>query len=114
MNEVLNKIATIIEQYNETSIMDGKTLNKQLKELTASLYYIETIRTKAHQDYEAVIHNKVAEGFSVARATNEANVQVPSMYMLRKLTSAGYRVCDAMRTNISFLKSEINNVEKNY
>ena len=114
MNEVLNKIATIIEQYNNTDILNGRQLNKQLKELTSSLYYIETIRSKAHQDYEAAIHTKVKEGFSVARATNEANVEVPEMYKLRRLLESGYRVCDAMRTNISFLKSEIHNVEKNY
>jgi hypothetical protein len=39
---------------------------------------------------------------------------VPEMYRLRRLLESGYRVCDAMRTNISFLKSEIHNVEKNY
>ena len=31
MNEVLNKIADIIEQYNNTSINDGVKLNEQLK-----------------------------------------------------------------------------------
>jgi len=114
MNEVLNQIANIIELYNDTDVFNGKELNKQLKELTARLYYIETIRTKAHKKFEFVIHEKVKEGFSVARATNEANVEVPEMYQLRRLLESGYRVCDAMRTNISFIKSEIHNVEKNY
>jgi len=39
---------------------------------------------------------------------------VPEVYRLRKLTSAGYRVADAIRSNISFLKLEFNNVTKNY
>jgi len=115
MNEVLNKIADIIEDYNNTSINDGVKLNKQLKNLTSYLYYIEGIKSKYHEDYEAIIYDKVNnEKLSVARATNEANVLVPEVYKLRKLTSSGYRVADAIRSNISFLKLEFNNVTKNY
>ena len=114
MKLTLNRIAELIEEYNSSDIFDGNTLNKQLKELTARLYHIETMRTKAHEDYEKVIHNKVAEGFSVARATNEANVEVPEMYKLRRLLESGYRVVDSMRTNISFLKSEMYNTPKDY
>jgi len=36
------------------------------------------------------------------------------MYKLRRLLDSGYRVSDAMRTNISFIKSEMNNTPKNY
>ena len=115
MNEVLNKIADIIEQYNNTSINDGVKLNEQLKNLTSYLYYIEGIKSKYHQDFEEIIYDKVNnEKLSVARATNEANIAVPEVYKLRKLTSAGYRVCDAIRSNISFLKLEYNNVTKTY
>ena len=114
MKLTLKKIAEIVKDYKQTDVLDGNNLNKQLKELTAYLYYIETIRTKAHQDFEKVIHDKVKEGFSVARATNEANVEVPEMYELRRLLESGYRVVDAMRTNISFLKSEMYNVQKEY
>ena len=53
MNEVLNKIADIIEDYN-TSQLDGVKLNNHLKMLTSYLYYIETIRTEAHERFEAV------------------------------------------------------------
>tara|TARA_R110000803_G_scaffold204837_1_gene271151 strand:- start:1 stop:348 length:348 start_codon:yes stop_codon:yes gene_type:complete len=115
MNEVLNKIADIIEDYNNTKINDGVKLNEQLKNLTSYLYYIEGIKSKYHQDYEEIIYDKVNnEKLSVARATNEANVKVPEVYQLRKLTSSAYRVCDAIRSNISFLKLEYNNVTKNY
>ena len=114
MKETLNKIADIIDNYNSTDIFDGQTLNNQLKQLTSMLYHVETIRTKAHQDFESVIHSKVKEGFSVARATNEANVAVPEMYRLRRLLESGYRVADSMRTNISFLKSEMYNIKKDY
>ncbi len=114
MKTTLEAIALIIEDYNDTEINEGSKLNKQLKELTTHLYYLETIRTQAHEQYELVVHNRVAEGFSVARATNQANVEVPQMYKLRRLLESGYRVADAMRTNISYLKSELSNIAKNY
>ena len=62
----------------------------------------------------SVLSTPPTEKLSVARATNEANIAVPEVYKLRKLTSAGYRVCDAIRSNISFLKLEYNNVTKSY
>ena len=46
MKSTLKKIAEIIKEYKQTDVFDGNSLNKQLKELTAYLYYIETIRTK--------------------------------------------------------------------
>ena len=36
------------------------------------------------------------------------------MYEYRRLLESGYRVVDAMRTNISFLKSEMYNIQKDY
>lgn len=114
MNEVLEQIADIIDQYKDTDTNNGIELNRQLKELTARLYYLETIRTMAHEKYEAVIHSKVKEGYSVARATNEANVVVPEMYKLRRLLESAYRISDSMRSNLSYLKLEMRNTEKQY
>jgi hypothetical protein len=48
----------------------------------------------------------VKEKKTVARAENEAHVTYPQMYQLRRIQDAGYRVADAIRTNISYLKSE--------
>jgi hypothetical protein len=50
----------------------------------------------------------VLSGLSVARAENEAHVKVPEMYLLRRVMDAGYEVIGAIRTNISYLKSERN------
>lgn len=86
MNEVLNKIADIIEDYNNTNINDGVKLNEQLKNLTSYLYYIEGIKSKYHQDYEAIIYDKVNnEKLSVSRATNEANVASTRSLQVKKI-----------------------------
>jgi hypothetical protein len=49
------------------------------------------------------------KGMSVARAENEAHVMYPSMYELRHKLTAAWEVVGMIRTNISYIKSEINN-----
>lgn len=114
MDKTIEEIGDIVVEYNNTEITDGAKLNEQLKQLTTKLFYIETHRAKAHEYFEFIINENVKEGTSVARATNEANIRVPEMYKLRRLLESGYRVVDAMRTNISFLKTEMSNIAKNY
>jgi hypothetical protein len=46
---------------------------------------------------------------TVARAINFAEVDVPELYMLRRLLDSGYRCSDSIRTHISFLKLEKRN-----
>jgi len=64
------------------------------------------VRSEVHDAYEAKVFELVKEGQSVARAVNEANITYPQMYQLRRLMDAGYRIVDAIRTNISYLKNE--------
>jgi len=113
MNETIETITNIILEYNELEIdkTNGFYLNDCLQNLTTQLFYLETIRSKHHLNFEKIIHTEVSKGKSVARATNKANVEVPEIYHLRRLMTAGYRVADAIRTNISFLKSELNNIK---
>jgi hypothetical protein len=56
--------------------------------------------------YENEVFKLVKGGSTVARAINEANVLYPEMYQLRRIMDGGYRIVDAIRTNISYLKSE--------
>ena len=113
MNETIENITNIILEYNEIEIdkTNGFYLNEMLKNLTTNLFYLETIRSKHHLNFEKIIHTEVSKGKSVARATNKANVEIPEIYHLRRLMTAGYRIADAIRTNISFLKSELNNIK---
>ena len=43
---------------------------------------------------------------SVAASKIRADEQVPEIYMLRRVMNAAYRVADAMRSNISYIKKE--------
>ena len=86
--------------------MNGERFNSWLKELTGILFYLEKERSEHHDAFEKKVHQCVGEGDSVSRAVNKANVAIPEMYMLRRIMDAAYKVADAMRTNISYLKKE--------
>ena len=109
MNQTLNNIRTIIDTYNAMTVLNGHELNYLIKDLTANLFYLEEIRSGYHDKYEGIIHKLVAEGKTVSRAKNQANVEVKEMYLIRRVMDAGYRIADAMRTNISYLKTEKHN-----
>jgi len=51
----------------------------------------------------------VLNGDSVSRAENTAHVQVPEMYLLRRVMDSAYTCCDAIRTQISWIKSGLTN-----
>lgn len=110
MEKVLVEISDIIQQYNKMSEIDGHELNRMIKNLTTRLYYLETKRSEFHNDFETIVFNETKEGNSVSRSVNTAHVKVPQLYQLRRIMDAGYRVVDAMRTNISFIKAEMQNI----
>ena len=101
--EDLNKY---VNEYYKCNLTDGNRLNVLLQKITGLLYYLETVRSDCHNAFETHIFNMVKEKQTVARATNEAHVVYPQMYQLRRVMDAGYRVADAIRTNISYLKKE--------
>jgi len=101
--EDLNKY---VKEYYTCNLQDGNQLSKLIQKITGLLYYLETERSKTHDLYENEVFNLVKGGASVARAVNESNVKYPEMYQLRRIMDGGYRIVDAIRTNISYLKSE--------
>ena len=108
MSEI-DKLNDYVNQYYKCNRSDGETLNSLLQKITSLLYYLESVRSDVHDAYENHVFNCIKNGQSVARAINEANVTYPQMYQLRRIMDGGYRVVDAIRTNISYLKSEMNN-----
>jgi hypothetical protein len=103
----LEKLNDYVNQYYKCNRQDGETLMMLLQKITALLYYLETVRSEIHDAYESKVFELVKDGATVARAVNEANVTYPQMYQLRRIMDGGYRVVDAIRTNISYLKSEM-------
>lgn len=107
----LNELTEYIQAYDDTSLNDGESLNYLLQKINTTLFYLETERANFKKLYENRIFELTTDKkLTVARAVNFAEVEVPELYMLRRIMDSGYRVSDAIRTNISFLKSEKRNV----
>lgn len=104
--EQINKLNKYVNRYYNCNRQDGNELSLLLQKITALLFYLESVRSEIHDMYESEVYNLVKGGASVARAVNEANVKYPQMYQLRRIMDGGYRIADAIRTNISYLKSE--------
>jgi len=106
MNEIEN-LNRYVNQYYKCNLQDGAELSMLIQKITGLLYYLESVRANVHNHYEVMVFDLVKQKFTVSRAVNEANVCFPQMYQLRRVMDSGYKICDAIRTNISFLKSEM-------
>jgi hypothetical protein len=105
----LNNLSMYVDSYDSVSLNDGEQMSQILQKLTVTLFYLETERSAFKKQYEQVVYDLTSDKkLSVARALNIAEVQVPELYMMRRIMDSAYRVCDAIRTNISFLKNERN------
>jgi hypothetical protein len=102
----IEDLNTYVQEYYKCNLQDGNQLSLLIQKITGLLYYLESERSKIHDLYENAVFKLVKGGSTVARAINEANVLYPEMYQLRRIMDGGYRIVDAIRTNISYLKSE--------
>ena len=108
--KTLEDLTSYIMAYDDTSLDDGENLNYLLKKITTTLTYLETERANFKKQYEKRVYELTTDKkMTVSRAVNFAEVEVPELYMLRRIMDSSYRVTDAIRTNISFLKNERNN-----
>jgi hypothetical protein len=106
----LENLTSYIQAYDDVSLNDGESLNFLLQKINTTLFYLETERANFKKQYEMKVFDLTTnKKMTVARAINFAEVDVPELYLLRRIMDAGYRCSDAIRTNISFLKSEKRN-----
>ena len=63
-NDVIVRMNEIIQDYHKLPAIDGHSLNEMLRQLTSCLYYLETVRSEAHNSFQVMIANLVQEGNS--------------------------------------------------
>jgi hypothetical protein len=108
--QTLENLTSYIQAYDDVSLNDGESLNFLLQKINTTLFYLENERALFKKQYEMKVYDLTTDKkMTVARAVNFAEVEVPELYMLRRIMDSGYRISDAIRTNISFLKSEKRN-----
>ena len=104
--DTLEQLATWVMNYSNMEVLEGHELNKILQKITTLLYSLENERADYHIEFQGIVKFEVNEGSSVAKAVNTAHCVVPNLYLMRRIMEAAYRVTDAIRSNISFLKTE--------
>lgn len=109
MQESLDEITKCIDWYKTAKNTDPHKLVEILRVISSHLYTLETYRSEYKKEYESLIFDLTNDGYTVARATNEAETRIPQLYMLRRIIEASSRVCDAIRTQVSLAKQEMTN-----
>lgn len=106
----LENLVMYIQAYEDTSLNDGESLNELLQKINVTLFYLEKERSNFKKIFEKRVFELTTDKkMTVARALNFAEVEVPELYLIRRIMDSAYRISDAIRTNISFLKSEKRN-----
>jgi len=109
MEKALEHITEQIQRYRATPVTDGDALIEILQQLTATLFYLEKERAKYHDKFQCRIGELILDGNSVARSENIAHKEIPEMYMLRHIMVSAYKVVEAIRSQLSWLKTEKHN-----
>jgi len=109
LEKALSHISDNIKKYRESDPNDGNGLVEILQQISSTLFYLEKERAKYHEDFQRRINEGVLSGESVARSENKAHLEVPEMYLLRRVMDSAYKVGDAIRTQISWIKSGLIN-----
>lgn len=110
MNKELEQLSNYVQEYKSVSLStaDGHKLNRLLKDISTTVYYLQGERVKykdMHEDRLFELVNR--EGYNVNRAENICNKEIPELHKLTTILKEATRVSDAIRTNISYLKHEI-------
>lgn len=109
IEKAIEHISNEIMEYRKCGVNDGEQLVRHLQQISATLFYLEKERAATHAQWQSTLNQLVLEGMSVSRAENEAHVKHPEMYLLRRIMDSAYTSIDAIRTQISWIKSEKQN-----
>lgn len=102
--------AEVNKYYKGKGKLSGHELIEIASRMVSLLYFLTSVRAEVHDAYQSLIYDLTKDkNMSVSRADNEAHVTYPSMYTLRHKLTAAWEVVGMIRTNISYIKLEMNN-----
>lgn len=107
---VISSLNEDMNAYKSMSTDNGPGLNELLKDISSRLYYLETIRCRYHDLWQTRVKQLINNDSSVSRAENFAHVDYPQMYELRHIMTGAYGVVGAIRSNLSYLKKEMETI----
>lgn len=104
----LRLVTRAIEEYEGNTTITGDQICEHLQVISSHLFFLEVFRSDYHSKWNNIMYN--FQG-AVSRAEIEANEQVPELYMLRRILGAANKTMDAMRSQLSAMKHEINSLK---
>jgi len=112
MESLLAQITLNITKYRDLGdkleFNDLDELNVIIKDLSSDLFFLEKYRDQYARKFNSILHSQISEGSPVSKAEIIAKEQVPEIYLLRRIMTSAYKSLDAIRSNISYLKTEKN------
>jgi len=103
MTEILDKISSIIEEYNSGAYLTKERLLVMSRELSTNIYFLTKHNIEAFNDWNAIIYND--EG-SVNKATVKADFEVPELRQTRKLLEACKGVSIAINNELKIINND--------
>ena len=107
MQELLDKITEIIEDYHASSDHNPQGLLDMGRNLSCSLFNLEEFRAEKHKAFEATIYSEKMNGASISSATNTANTRHPELYKLRRFMEAAEKVHIQISIELKWLHAEL-------
>lgn len=106
--KALELISNNIREYRQMEgSFDPELLLVILSQIVGTLHYLEGQRALAHQKYnEMVFKYSVEDGDPISKAEVKANKDVPELYLLRHIMNSAYKNVEAIRSTLSWLKTE--------
>ena len=103
MTDILDKISDIIDRYESGEWQSVENLRLLLRELSSNYYYLTKFNVEYAQEW-----NKEVYKFKGSDAAGQrfAELTVPELRITRKILTATNIVINAMRSEISILKTE--------
>lgn len=109
LEKTIADVESITAQYRKENPSGGDLVD-MMRRLSANLAYLQGERAKYHEQWQAVVFRLTENGKAVNRAENEAHVTVKELYLLRRIMQGGYSELDVMRSQLSWLKKEMDNL----
>lgn len=103
MEETLNTITDIIDNYNKGAYILPESLSKAQRELACNIYYLSKFNVEAFNKWNRVVYNYQG---SNAAAQVKAHEEVPELRLTRKILEAARGVSIAMNNELTIMKND--------
>jgi hypothetical protein len=109
LQSTIDDLHACIDTYRGTEPTDGNTLLALAQEISTLLYYLAEEKTRYHDNWQRYLYALITEQkMNVNRADNAAHIAYPQLYQLRYIIRAGNEVLNIIRSQVSYLKAEMN------